>query len=239
MYNNNEIAYVYDNFIIDDEATLPRGLFSKSSSSAAANELTALRMIKYACEHYLHWDSAQMKAYLSYDILKILKLETLIQYINRKNSEREDGYGYIAEKIYPRAKKTFRDQTIETYLQSLKKGKRLPKAFFHGAEGKLRAKCCMQQCVNMLPTLHTVKELYDIFSSKEAMKVLRNFAISIVISGNQLYKDPLEYFHDSMPKDVKNGVYYQQHRFKEEFLKQHPGFSFSNIQQSFQKEDNV
>lgn len=224
MYDNNEIAYVYDNYIIDDEAILPRGLFGKASSSSSSNESTALRMIKYACEHYLHWDSFQMKSYLSYSILKMLKLDSIIQYISRQNNEREEGYGYIAEKIYPKAKKTFRDQTIETYLTALKKKQRLPKAFFHGEDGKLRARCCMQQCVNMLPTLHTVKELYDIFASKSAMKILKEHSLSIVISGNKIYDDPLEYFHDSMPKEVKSEMLYQQHRFTEEFLKLHSDF---------------
>lgn len=182
------------------------------------NQKHALTIIKYSFEHFLHWQPEDIKRYVNWKTLEIMKLDTLIKYIefpgelNPKND-----LFYLAHLIYPnQIKYSTYDMIIGIYKKVIeKKLYRFPKDFWDDEKGIDRAKICFRYMVRNYLAFHDIDEMYQFFASDKGRKSLKQY--QLLMPCELFYDHPLDYLQDAMPDVQKDEFIYHYLRFQVAF----------------------
>ncbi len=217
---NREVIYEYENVLLGNKNTISSYHFNQSPDN---NEKTAIEIVRYAVEHYLRWTPEYLCEALSWDIIRLLKLDSIIKYIRfPPEADEEKDLFIIAHKLYPhRIRVNLREKTLLVYKRVLDGTiYKFPKGFFGDNKGINRALICLQYALSQYTQFDDVGDMYAFFSTPRGTKFLKQYKLYAPCIA--MYKYPIDYIHDALPNNVdrtqnlaaKDEFWYMYYRFK-------------------------
>ena len=208
---NNVILYEYDTVLLGEKTSLSPYFFNKSNEQ---NEKLALEVIRYAVENYLKWSPAEMYQRFDEDVVKLMKLESIMKYVcfPPEADEKKDFF-VIAGKLYPdKVKIDIKNMTLHIYKKVLAgKMYKFPKGFFDGGLGVYRAAVCLQYALTQKFHFDSIEEIYRAFSTARGTKILKDSKLQA--ARIVLYDYAIDYLHDSLSEEDQDEFLYHQYRF--------------------------
>lgn len=201
---SREIVNAYDELFIGITDRLPIVFFTDATPKNSHN--IALKMFKYAIETRLNWSPTEVRDYLTMDIINDLKLSPVFRYIIfPQGLVPEHSLFYIAWLLYPQTKnKRMCDVDMETYHKFLNGTIiRLPKFYYTGENGLIRAYNCLIDRINYLRPFSGYNdfEKYEFFFTKDCVNFL--CASRLLRVCFLLDITPAEYFSSSLNTEQK------------------------------------
>lgn len=209
---NKNVLYEFESVLLDKKTSLSPYFFNQTSEQ---NEKTALAIIKYVVEVHLKWTPEQVRKNLTWDVIQLMKLDSIMKYINfPPEADRKKDLFIVAGKLYPnKIKINSSAMTILTYKKIISREQyKFPKCFFDGNEGRYRALICLQYMLNQYTSFESVEEMYKVFSTPKASKLLKKYKLQAARVA--MYEYAIDYLHDALPDDVKNEYFYHYYKFK-------------------------
>lgn len=204
------LAFEYDNTLVGKTRVVDTSFFRGSEQQ---NQEVALQIVQYVVEKYLKWTPEEMQAYFNEDIVKLMKLESVMRFIVIPPELRGNTYFYIAHLVYPKRIRFEEDDlTIQMYSDILE-GKRAKfvKDYMEGVRGQGRACICLRYAIeNFMPDVCSLGELYAMFASPKIKNWLRQYKLFKICS--DMFITPLDYLHSSLSNTQKSDVLYNVYR---------------------------
>lgn len=200
----------YERVLAGQIKRLPNTYFR---GEAYNKEVNALTVIRYAFNNILELSADQALLIISDDLLKQLKINTLIKYIAFPYNLHKDALFYVVFKAYPGEIPKIKEQTaLYIYQKVLAGDYKMPATFFDGEEGKQNAITLLRYQLGFLGLKGY--ELYEFFSNKKKLEpFLRDTKLKKVIG--KAYRNGLDWLHDSLPEG--NELWYRYFKFLGEF----------------------
>lgn len=209
---SRNVILEYESVLLGQKPSISKYFFNWSNYT---NEQLALDIIRYSIKTYLKWNPLQVEVSLTNTVLKSLKLDDVITYINyppELNNTQQ--INYLAHLLYPEyIKFDNRNVILQTYkdLQD-KKIKRFPKSYFSGVNGSLRARTCFLYMLEQSPAFSSIEEMYQHFASRRGTNTLK--AYHLLTTCIELYETPLKFLHMALPTEQKSEYFYQYYKYK-------------------------
>lgn len=208
---NYAICTEYENYILGNSNSYK---IVKSNMNKGDVEERTLSLLRYVFEDLLEWTPQMVRDYLTWDLLKWLKLDIAIKKIEFPSElDPQKDLFYIAHILYPKEiRYRQKDFTLQVYDKVMKGEKRkFPKGFFSMKNGQNNLKICFLYCVQQNLYDLSLKEQYLYFSDvKQANDFIKK--TNLRTAYYKYYKTILELFHDSLG-DAASELYYQYARF--------------------------
>ena len=207
----NSILYEYDAIRLGQKKEFSKTFFSGAD---VVNERIALDVFRYAIEYYLCWTPEDTARFLNMKIIEDMKLKPLHAYIRfPAELDKNEDLFYIAHLMYPnRIKYRTKDLVINAYKQILRgKKSKFMKNYMSGTKGYINACICFQYMMEQFLQFSTIKEAYEYFASPKGAKTLKEYRLVSVC--NDMFENPLEYFHTALPESQKDEFWYKYHVF--------------------------
>lgn len=178
----------------------------------------------YVIENILGWDPYQTQRYMTFELLKLMKLDTLYSHIPFPDELRPDiDIDYLACFLYPDIfTYNKRKRVLTAYEGSLSGGRqKLPKNFFTGEDGEANLMLCLDYKINTDPMLQSLirstHDLYAFFAdTKKATAWLTANKLSDALLFHQRPLDVLHsYIKPSESEQKETDVYYHFFDFVE------------------------
>lgn len=205
----------YDEILLDKKKKYS-GMFFDFSDSV--NERMALSVFKYAIETYLKWTPLQAADFLTKDVLKQMKLYSLLVYIKfpAELNPRKD-YWYIIHKIYPKAIPIDTRNLITNMYSKIISGEiyKFPRDYFFDDIGSVKACVCLQYMLERYIVFNSIEDMYVSFADDKINTVLTKYKLDIVCQ--LFFSSPLEFLHAALPDAQKDEFLYQYLRFNKDF----------------------
>ena len=197
-----------------------------------ANEKKALACIRYALEKILEWDPEE--SILKFDdyIIRIMKLDKIITYIDFPVEVPYGNPRYILSLLYPDKIYLDQEKLVEEVFRSvldsaklksegkIDRLKQFPREYFSGTEGFKRFCFCIKYLIENYKPLSTVEELYEFFDSSKGKKMLYEFRLKV--PADQFSIDMLSVIRYITRDEEDSDLYFSYFSFKKElssFLK--------------------
>lgn len=208
MYN--DLLYEYEMMLIGKKNTFSNYFFNDSA------EKKALYVIHFAIENYLRWSPAEAVKNLDWPIIKKMKLEPLVRYIEfPPEMDEKDNLYILKGKLYPNLVKVdTKEITLKVYKRVLEKDLyKFPKEYLSGDEqGRNRAIICFQYMLSQFVHFDSAEEMYKFFSTSDGPKLLKRYRLNVACTST--YEYPIDFLHAALPSDAKNEFWYRYYRFK-------------------------
>lgn len=209
----NCLIYEYEEVLLGKKKCIPTEYFE--STSVDENHKNVCTIYRFAFENLLRWTPEDIKNYISTDILKQLKLDTILRYFNcPPEIEIETDLFYIAQMLYPtKIQFDFKKTCICMFKKVLNNEKqKLPKGFFTKTEGKIRGNICLQYVLDNELFFENIEEMYAFFASTAAFKVLKQYRLNSMLTS--YYATPLDYLHNALSENQRNDFLYYYYKTK-------------------------
>lgn len=209
---NHELISEYDDILLGKRNNYSAYYFG---SSKHQNEKEALYIFKYAFEYYLRWDPFTLRDMLNMEILKKLKLNQILKYIDfPPELNPETDLFYIVWKLYSFTKNySERDLILRVYNNMLEdKIKKFPKEFFNGSYGQLRALVCLQYVFSNYMSFTSISEIYDLSATDEFICILKKYKLLSV--AKDIFATPVDFAHYAIPKSQRDNTTYMIKKFE-------------------------
>lgn len=198
-----------------------------------ANEKKALACIRYVLEKILKWDPDE--SILKFDdyIIRIMKLDKIITYIDFPVEVPYGNPRYILSLLYPDKIYIDQEKLVEEVFRSVLESaklkregetdrlKQFPREYFSGTEGFKRFCFCIKYIIENYKPLSTVEELYEFFDSSKGKKMLYEFRLKV--PADQFSIDMLSVIRYITRDEEDSDLYFSYFTFKKElssFLKE-------------------
>ena len=121
---------------------------------------------------------------------------------------------YIVSLLYPdRIIVNEKDRILNVYKKVLSgKMMRLPKSFTAEPSGLLNACICLQYVLEQNYIFNSVEELYALFITPDAPKILKQYRLNNV--QKDLFPFPIDYLHECLPDEQKSELLYHKYSLK-------------------------
>lgn len=209
---SKELKREYEDILLGKKKNYSTVFFGRDKDACHRN---ALEIIRYALEAFLRWTPQDIAGNLTGDIIELMKLETLIKYIEFPGelNSKTDMF-YIAHLLYPQVIPFHpKEKTLQIYAAIVsKKIYRYPKGFWEGTDGVLRAKTCLKYMLQNYTVFHNVAEMYKCFSTSEGNKLLRQY--QLMGACECFFDAPLDFLHETLSKTQRSEFYYHYYRFQ-------------------------
>lgn len=209
--HNTSLLFEYELMLLGKKNSFSAYFFNYNPEY---NEKMALQIFKYAIEGFLRWTPKEAEIYLNIEIIKLMKLDTLVRFIRfpaELDSDRD--YFYIAHLLYPNIIKfNNRELILRTYKEVLS-GKlyKFPKEYLSGSMGVTRACICFQYMVSQFLPFNNIEEMYKFFSTTNGIKALKKYRLYAICS--DIFDYPIDFLHESLCKEQKDEFYYHYYKF--------------------------
>lgn len=225
-----DLINAYDELYINNTERFPLSFFSKQYPERSHQR--ALELFRYAITTRLHWDKYEIRDHLTMDVVKKLKLNSILEYIKFPvGFNPSTSLFFIAWCLYPETKnKSIVDVELETYEHFLSgKIMKMPKMYFDGMEGLNRAYHCLTYAINKFKPVIDGDYfcLYEFFSSVNAISFLSDIKLIKVV--NAFGISPLDFLHYSLPVAQRNNLYYNYFSFMLQYNSHHSKNSQSAV----------
>ena len=175
------------------------------------NQNIALTVFRYAIENLLQWDPKTAYDFFTPEVVKMMKLTSLLKYIDFPPEISTDHTEYIVCLLYPsKVPYIMEPYVIETYKKVIEQGIKYPRDFMFGYKGCLRARICLQYAMRD-HVFDSIEAMYRFFASKEGVKFTKDKKLyQLFISS---YTSPLEFVHDNLDEEDQNELFYHFYLF--------------------------
>lgn len=212
-------CYLYDQVLIGRKETCGKELFESTVNGKKeynpADEARAIKIVKYSLEYYMGWSPEQIRFNIDENILKMLKLDSLIRQRIRFPVELEpmENLQYLVHRMYPERYGYDRRNAIEIYYDRILSGeiKRFKKGFFTEEYGTYRAGICFQRMLQFTGQFSSIRQIYDVFAGTEGRRLLSKYKLSS--AARDLYEFSIDFLHFSLPEKDRDELYYHELRF--------------------------
>ena len=186
--------------------------------STEAQQKQAVEIIGYAITYIMHYSPSDALKFMSFDLLKRLKLSSLLKYIKIPTGLKEkDQIMFILSLCFPQTihfdpKVNIKD--IYEKVIASKDGKdknnkyTYPKGFFGNFDSKFNAAICLQFMIMRYLHVPDINSLYELFNDREkALKILASHYLQK--PAKKLYNDDtLKYLHESLTPEERSDFLY-------------------------------
>lgn len=223
----NSLYIAYEDYLIGRVPSLSTYYFY-GSDPGGANEKVALQLIKYAIEKLLNWtvDTA-VKRFDEY-IIKQLKLERIILYIDYPTEVKKGDVEYILSLIYP-AKMHLSPRVLSEriYRSVIEDKEQFPREYFSGVHGFQRFCYCLRYLIEHYKVFYNIQDVYKFFISSEGKHFLSLYRLKV--PAEQLGINVLDALYEISKDNEHSQFYYCYYSFieKEKQMSQKESNSFS------------
>ena len=204
---NSGILYEYELILLNKKLSFPPYYFSFSPEN---NERMALQVFQYAIEHFLRWSPEEANAYLTYDKIKLMKLDTLLRYIRfpAELTPEIDTF-YVVHLLYPKKVKFDEKELILRVYKQVLNGDlyKFPKEYWI-----MRACTCLQYMISTYFGFTNVKDIYSFFSTSDGTKALKKYRLYAICVDAFVY--PIDFVNEALPPQQRNEFWYNYYRFQ-------------------------
>lgn len=169
----------YEDTLIGRNKSIPSYNFV-GPEPGGENQRKALAVIKYAIESVLEWDVEDAAQRFDHYMIKVMKLERMVDYIEWPPEVDYGNPKYVLSLIYPQRFHLDRQKLVwATYEEVLAGRKPFPREYFNGPLGFYRYCACLQYLLEFYKPLDTVDEIYAFFLSPEGNRFLSYNRLSV------------------------------------------------------------
>lgn len=212
----NTLFVEYDDLLINRIDEFDFSNFYGNEASEI-NERIALSVVKYAIEDILKWDkTTALKKFDEY-IIKAMKLDRIVKYIDYPPEIPVGNAKYILSLIYPSDVKINQQLLCaETFANVINSnGKQFPRDYFAGGVGFQRFCYCIKYLIENYKPFAGIPEMYEFFLSPAGKKFLSLYRLQTPIYQFKLDMClALKYITKNHP-DCE--LYYTYYKFMEEY----------------------
>lgn len=181
MMQKEDLCYIYDS-VWAGMYTDFKPFYNENEQRMEPEDI--IEICRYAFEYYLRWNSDAVHKRLNNDILKQMKLYSLVRtYPFPEEVGEQMKIPYLVGMLYPKYYRFEPAQAAEETYADLVEGRqeKPPKGFFANTEGgKKRAKICFRYMVNNYKAFATREDAFRFFSSVEGRKFLTQCKLKYV-----------------------------------------------------------
>ncbi len=209
----------YENSLIGAQKEI--GIYNfYGAEPGGANQQRALLCIRYALEKVLGWDvETSIKKFDAY-IIRIMKLERIVDFIVYPDEVEPRNPRYILSLLYPERIHLNYQKLVLEVMQGVLEGKRqFPREYFVGPDGFSRYCLCLQYLIMNYHPVSSIDELYQFLLSPEGNKFLLENRLRI--PADQLKIDILSCIHEITLDEPSSELYYCFYAFQKEYKKTH------------------
>ncbi len=222
VMGKQELYSEYEKILLGKKHNYPSSFFNGTPKNSEDN---ACEIMRYAFR-LLRWTPQDVFHHLNKDVMRLMKLDVLLKYINypEELNNKEDLY-YIAHILYPKQiPYNIQELTLNVYKKVLNREiYTFPKKYLQGELGTVRLKICFVYMIREYFAFHTIGEIYDFFASNKGTKALLQYGLLNV--SNTLFETPIDLLHESLSESQKNDFYYQYYKFKILYKKEYKNFT--------------
>ncbi len=196
MMKKQDLYYIYD--------SVWAGMYTDfkpfyNESDQRMNPEDILEICRYAFRYYLRWNPDAVHKRLTEDILKQMKLTSLIKtYPFPEEVSDPMKIPYLVGVLYPQYYHFDPKQAAEQTYSDLVEGRldKPPKGFFTNTdEGRMRAKICFRYMVNNYKIFATKEETFRFFSTVVGRKFLGKYKLKYVA---KYFGTDIDYVYESL-----------------------------------------
>lgn len=210
------LLYEYTNILTGAAKNFSNAYFSGGPIN---NNKTALNVIRYAVEIFLHWTPQEVKNYLNENVIDKMKLKRVLAYISfPPGLDPNKDYWYISHMLYPKEIPFSTEQvTIFVYERLLRgleanQSVRFPKFMFDNYDGKKRAEACFRYLLSHYESFETIEDMYRFFSTYQGEQELTKYGLTL--AWKNVYSSPVIFLHESLPKEQRNELFFHYYEFQ-------------------------
>lgn len=227
-----DLLYDFDKVLIGDYVTMPDYHFKsiKTGGNGENNEFqkktnqkTVITLCRHVFEDIMHWTPNEALELGSVEFQKTMCLRDLVNkyVIFNKGDDEKAKWTYVCSLCYPSKITYSHENNIIAEFERVmgKMGAAWRRNFFSVAEnGRENAAICLRYCVEKYFLNYSIENLYDTFANTgHALEILSNYKLKKACT--ELFADPLDYLHTSLPPDKKNEFLNSYERFNLEYQK--------------------
>ena len=208
----------YEDYLIGRTNSIS-SYFFYGAEPGEANEKIALDLIQYVIEKLLRWTPATaIKRFDSY-MVKIMKLERIILFIDYPIEVEKGSVEYILYLLYPDKMNLSQNELAERIYQDvLEEGKQFPREYFSGTIGFQRYCYCLRYLIVNYKVFYSTEEIYSFFSRPEGKKFLADHRLKV--PANQLGINVLDAIYHISKDNENSQFFYCYYRFLEKDAEQ-------------------
>ncbi|MBB5198094.1 hypothetical protein [Anaerocolumna cellulosilytica] len=209
---SKNVIIEYEAILLNQKINISKFFFNWDSYT---NEQLALDVIRYSFKTYLGWSPQEVESKISLSLLKSLKLNEILAYINFPiELDSTLQIKYLAHLLYPeQVKYDARNLVLQIYKDILERRlKRFPKSFLSNTDGILKSNICFLYMLEQNSDFSTIKELYEHFAGSKGIHTLRKYHLMSICTA--FYESPLEFLHTSLPDEQKSNFFYHYYKYK-------------------------
>ncbi len=189
------------------------------SKPGGANERRALTLLHYALEDILLWTPEDAIQRFDYYIVRAMKLERIIAYIDYPTHIPNGHPRYILSLLYPGLVRIDERKMTEEIFRSVldastsnptrsenERVRQFPREFFAGVDGFRRYCYCVKYLLDNYYPLRTIRDVYAFLDSSDGRKILHAFRLKV--PAEQFAIDLLKVAHHITKNDSDSELYY-------------------------------
>lgn len=204
----------YENSLIG--ASKDIGIYNfYGAESGGANQQRAVICIKYVLENVLEWEEEEaIKKFDDY-IIRIMKLERVVNFIKYPEEIRPRDPLYILSLVYPeRVHLNLNQMVVDIYKNVLAGDSQFPREYFAGANGYYRYCICLQYLITHYRPASSLDDLYGFIISNDGRRFLSEYRLKV--PADQLDIDPLDCLYELTADETYSKLYYSLYKFRQQ-----------------------
>lgn len=210
-----EYYKVYEQILIGELKSFPVGFFNISK---AEDQKNAVELFKYAFKYILKWDWATCEKAIDNDIIKLMKLDKIVKYLDIPTGyEGHISPRYYAHIVYPsKIKFSLEEFDIGIYKDVCNGVSNYPKKFFQDEIGYNRALNCLFYAIKTGKSYRSLEHIYSEFSIN-GMEILKNNRLLLAAN---LFETPVDFLHETLADDQKDDFLFFYYKFRYMYKKE-------------------
>lgn len=190
-----DLCYIYDSVWAGMYADF-KPFYEESDPKMDPEDI--LEICRYAFRYYLRWNADAVHMRLTEDVLKQMKLYSLVRaYPFPEEVSEPMRIPYLIGKLYPQFYRFNKEQATEEVYADLvdRNTEKPPKGFFANTdEGRERAKICFRYMVNNYKIFKTREDAFHFFSTVDGRKYLGQCRLKYV---SKLFGTDIDFVYES------------------------------------------
>ena len=190
-----DLCYIYDSVWAGMYADF-KPFYEETNPKMDPDDI--LEICRYAFRYYLRWNADAVHLRLTEDVLKQMKLHSLVRaYPFPEEVSEPMRIPYLVGKLYPQFYHFNKEQATEEIYADLvdRNMEKPPKGFFANTEGgRERAKICFRYMVNNYKIFKTREDAFHFFSTVDGRKYLGQCRLKYV---SKLFGTDIDFVYES------------------------------------------
>lgn len=188
------------------------------AAPGGSNQSRALDCIRYILEDILEWDIEESKKKFDTYIVKLMKMERLMDYIEYPDEIKNGDTYYVLSLLYPNDIKLNQKTMIEDVYKKVLNGEgQFPREYFLGQKGFYRFSICLCYLITNYKPFATIEELYAFFSTAAGRSFMDDYRLRV--PAEHLNIDVLKCIYTITEEEVNSYLYYCLYSFLQQYQK--------------------